>query len=376
MYPDPPNLPNFRLRDDFPYSGTGIDLFGPLFCKDVYDRTEIMHKCYVILYTCASTRAVLLDLVHNAESKVFINSFNRFISRRGCPAKVVSDNGSIFTSEETQRFAASRNIQWSFNLQKAPQQGGFFERLIQSVKRCMKKTLGKSRLAYDELQTVLLDIEHILNSRPLCHIFDVEDDDILTPNHIMFGRKLNMINTSVDIDKKEECITKRYKYMKYLIAHFWERWRKDYVLALRERQRYRKKQNGPLPSIDDVVIVYEEKQPRQNWLLGRITGLLAGTDGKIRGAKVKLGRTKNIKRPVDQLYPIEFSNAHSDDGRDVTKKNCTIPVSEVNDTRKPQYNITEVSNGNARDVDIPNRRTKRKAAIISALKTKCIVNAE
>ena len=163
MYPDPPNLPNFRLRDDFPYSGTGIDLFGPLFCKNVYDRTEIMHKCYVILYTCASTRAVLLDLVHNAESKVFINSFNRFISRRGCPAKVVSDNGSIFTSEETQRFAASRNIQWSFNLQKAPQQGGFFERLIQSVKRCMKKTLGKSRLAYDELQTVSLDIEHILN---------------------------------------------------------------------------------------------------------------------------------------------------------------------------------------------------------------------
>ena len=99
----------------------------------------------------------------------------------------------------------------------------------------MKKTIGKCRLSYDELQTVLLEIELILNSRPLCYLFDNDEDDVLTPNHMMFGRKLNAVNFEGNFDVNdmnefsEELVTKRVKYMKYVIMHFWERWRKDYA---------------------------------------------------------------------------------------------------------------------------------------------------
>ena len=96
--------------------------------------------------------------------------------------------------------------------------------------------------------------------------------------------------------------------MNHVISHFWERWRKDYLLLLREMQRYTKKKAGESPSVHDVVIVHDEKQPRQQWLLGKIEQLLPGTDGEVRGAKVKIGRTRGmINRPVNRLYPIEVN---------------------------------------------------------------------
>lgn len=67
----------------------------------------------------------------------------RFIARYGVPEIVVSDNGTSFKGPEIQNFATNNNITWKFNLQKAPWQGGVFERLIKSVKRCLSKVMMK-----------------------------------------------------------------------------------------------------------------------------------------------------------------------------------------------------------------------------------------
>ena len=105
-YPKSPNLPSIRLRDDVAFSGTGVDYLGPIYCKNVYsddlDDENESHKSYVSLYTCASTRGVVLDLVHDGQAKTFINSCIRFISRRGCLQEILSDNGSAFMADETQ----------------------------------------------------------------------------------------------------------------------------------------------------------------------------------------------------------------------------------------------------------------------------------
>ena len=106
-----------------------------------------MFKCYVVLYTCASTRGVVLDLIHNETAKTFFNSLTRFIARRGCPAVVLSDNDAFFVATETQQFVASKNIECRFNLASAPWYGGFWERLVSSVKRCLKRSaVARSKL--------------------------------------------------------------------------------------------------------------------------------------------------------------------------------------------------------------------------------------
>ena len=88
---------------------------------------------------------------------------------------MVSDNTKTFKAasrlikgisrdHEKQKQFSDLNVKWVFNLERAPWWGGFFERLIGSVKRCLKKTLGKAYLTYDELVTVIMEIEAVLNS--------------------------------------------------------------------------------------------------------------------------------------------------------------------------------------------------------------------
>ena len=84
-----------------------------------------MYKCYIVIYTCASTRVVVLDLVPDASAETFINSLSKFISRRGCPQIMLSDNGSPFIADITQNFVAGKNVKWDFNLANAPWYEGF-----------------------------------------------------------------------------------------------------------------------------------------------------------------------------------------------------------------------------------------------------------
>ena len=163
-----------------------------------------MYKCYIVISTCASTRGVVLHLVPDASAETFINSLAKFISRRGCPQITLSDNGSPFIIDITQILVASKNVKWDINLANAQRYGGFWERLIGQVKRCLKKVLGRTTLDFYQLQTVIQEIELILNSRPLGVMYDNDMEQILTPNHLLFGRKLNLENVRSDFNLENQ----------------------------------------------------------------------------------------------------------------------------------------------------------------------------
>ena len=80
---------------------------------------------------------------------------------------VISDNGSVFTTSETQSYMSSKLITWKFNLEVAPWFGGMWERLLASVKRCLKKVIGIKIISFVELITLTFEIELILNNRPI-----------------------------------------------------------------------------------------------------------------------------------------------------------------------------------------------------------------
>ena len=160
-----------------------------MYVKDIYSQSKDMHKVYISLYTCSSSRALHLDLVPDMSSEAFVRSLERFIGRRGIPALIISDNGITFKGHEIRAFIASKNIKWRYIVKKSPCWGGFYERMVRSVKTCLKKVLRNSRLTYEEILTLLIRVERVLNSRRLTYVYP-DQDEPLTPSHLVLGKRM------------------------------------------------------------------------------------------------------------------------------------------------------------------------------------------
>ena len=83
-------IPSFRLEDELAF--TTEDFAGPLFINVSKDQASPMMKAYIALYTCASSHAVHLELVTSLTAESFIRCFQGFISIRGIPRLMASDN--------------------------------------------------------------------------------------------------------------------------------------------------------------------------------------------------------------------------------------------------------------------------------------------
>ena len=165
--PPSTDLPNFRVSDDPPFTHVGLNFAGPLYIKGNAADSEDsdLNKVYVCLFTCASTRAVHLELTRGLSVQAFLLAFRRFASRRGLPATIQSDNAKTFQSSskeirkiarspEVWRYLTNNQIAWNFIVEKAPWWGGYWERLVRSIKSPLKKVIGRSTLNYDEMSNV------------------------------------------------------------------------------------------------------------------------------------------------------------------------------------------------------------------------------
>ena len=286
--PASPDLPDFRLSNDFAFTRIGVDYAGPLYVKDIYAESKDMYKAYIALYTCASSRATHLDLVPDNTISSFVKSFKRFIGRRRMPSVVVSDNGKTFKGVQLRNFILHKKIKWRFIVEGSPWWSGFYERMVGCVKRCLTKVLRNARLTYEELFTLLIQIEGVLNSRPLTYV-DEEENEPLKPSHLV--------------------IVKRNKYLITILGHFWQRWSSEYLTQLREHHRSNKK-DGPVINVGDVVTVKEDNVKRLNWQMALVDEVIKGKDGKSRAAIIRImdkaGKITRLKRPVQKLFPIEL----------------------------------------------------------------------
>ena len=303
QYPTTPPLKKFRMCDNFEFYTTGVDNFGPLIVKSMFSSdSSTIHKVWVTLHTCASSRALLLGLVPSKSSLDFIKSFKRFVSRSGVPNNVISDVDSNFVSDESQEFMNGFGVNWVTNTPLSPWYGGFFERLVRSTKELLRKMLKGCRLNYEELQTNLLETEAILNNRPLTNYFHEELEDCLSPNHMLFERSLKLF----DPDQGSNEIIPSKK-LHNIINHFWDSWRKEYLLNLSECQKIQMKDgNRKVISAGDIVLIEEDKVPRFCWRMELVERLINGKYGAARGAVVRVSKTRReVLKPVNKLYPIE-----------------------------------------------------------------------
>jgi hypothetical protein len=210
-----------------------------------------------------------------------------------------------------------QGVRQRFILPASPWWGGFYERLVRTVKACLKKTLGKAFVTFEELQTILCDIEVAVNNRPLAYVSEDDLDEALTPFHLMYGRGVSTGKQfrSVDcvaISSLDSC-KQRLWHLRKVLNDFWKRFRTNYLNELRQTNLYRKvkSNNDNNITVDDVVLIKDDKPaPRTQWRIGRVLELVRGRDGQVRGARLKVlskaGKQSSVHRPVQRLIPFEI----------------------------------------------------------------------
>ena len=210
---------------------------------------------------------------------------------------------------------ARLRITQRFILPATPWWGGFYERLVRSVKLSLRKSLGKSFLRYDELETVLCQVEPVINSRPLTYISSDDLSEPLTPFHLLFGRNVSIISSDVSSElKTTEAAKNRYAHLKRVFDGQWKVFSSSYINELRQQHIYRSS-NGTsaskFPSLGDVVLIKSDTPlPRHKWRLGKVEQLIRGRDGNVRGVKLVVSSNEGSRtvchRPLQKIIPLEI----------------------------------------------------------------------
>lgn len=294
------------------FANVGIDFAGPFITKIT---RRVTAKRYVCLFTCVQTRGVHLEMVYSLDTDGFLLAFSRMVSRRGKPEKVVSDNGSNLSAGERDlkdlidvldqdrivEVAAQQGIEWTFNPPYGSHHGGVFESLIKSTKRGLSATLSHAGITDEELLTALVEVEGMLNSRPLLYCSsDPDDEPVLTPNHFLLGQMGGPL-APYGTEELAYNPRQRWRFVQDLMAQFWQRWTREYLPTLQPRGKWLREKRDLV--VDDVVLVADEKTPRGMWPLGRVCSTFPGKDGHVRKVEV-LCRGKCYIRPITKLVLV------------------------------------------------------------------------
>lgn len=309
------NLPADRVRALRPFKICGVDFCGPVNVT-LKIRGRPPSKIYIAVFVCFTSKAVHLELVSDLTSNSFILCLKRFIGRRGYPDKIYSDNATNFVgaARELQEledafhkntvkiasYAASKGVDFICIPPRAPHFGGLWEAAVKSAKGLLLRTVGNALLTTEELQTVLVEIEAVLNSRPIAPLSsDPNDGEALTPAHLLIGEGLRALpQESRPEDEHKLTFSKRWQLLCALKQRFWRSWAKDYVPSLQIRTKWFKEE--PDLAVGQLVVVQEENLPPLQWMTGRVLAVAPGNDQKVRVAEIKTPKGV-YKRPIHKL---------------------------------------------------------------------------
>ncbi|XP_044756884.1 uncharacterized protein LOC123315299 [Coccinella septempunctata] len=302
------NLPAVRLNKIKPFRCVGVDFGGPFFVTMSRSRGTKYTKAYICLFICFAVKAVHVELVSDLSSEAFLAALRRFIARRGRCQRIFSDGGTNFRGAHgillnlMKNAVESEKIEWTFNPPSSPHFGGLWEAGIKSTKTHLLRVIGEQKLTYEELYTVLTQIEAVLNSRPLCPLSsDPNDTSALTPGHFLTLAPLSALPDE-DLSDLPMRRLSRWQLLTRMHRDFWKRWQREYLHTLQQRKKWNESSNYPLkPGI--LVIVNDGPISPLRWRLARIEKLHPGSDGIARVATI---RTVNgsLQRPVVKLCPL------------------------------------------------------------------------
>ncbi|XP_066583791.1 uncharacterized protein [Prorops nasuta] len=318
------NLPGDRVTPARAFETCSVDYAGPIFIKDGKLRNRNLVKSYLCIFICFSTKAIHIELAGDMTAQSFLNCLHRFISRRDLCRHIYSDNGSNFigarnelaelgslltesnTVHEIKKSLNNKLIEWTFIPPHAQHFGGLWERAVKSVKYQLKIMIGRANLTFEEISTVLTEVEAWLNSRPICPLSnDPRDMRASTPGHFLIGQPLKAL-PDWDVTEIKEGRLDRFQRLQQLYQTFWKRWSFEYLNQLQVRAKGTKEGLKLKPNM--MVLVKEDNLPPLQWSLGRIQAVHLASDGIVRVATILTNKGK-IKRPAVKLCPLPMEGS-------------------------------------------------------------------
>ncbi|PIC33821.1 hypothetical protein B9Z55_013668 [Caenorhabditis nigoni] len=326
-YPFTRNLPQSRTALVGPFIHVGLDYLGPLKYQLAGDPSKT-GKVWVLLITCLVTRAVHLEIVTNNQTSGFINALRRFIGRRGTPKSILSDNATQFKlgysiinadlktlvnkSATLTSFMAQHEIEIKHITPLSPWQGGIYERLVALVKNMINKVLGHTNLPFLELETLLIEVEGILNSRPITpNKKDASDCPALRPADFLYPNAMLALpektDSVIDVIKQgdsEGLARQLLEQTGRIKEQLWDQFATSYFQALKDFVPKKAAHSRLQPKTGHVVLIQTKALPRYKWPIGIIVGITRSKDGSVQSVAVKT-KDYTLEKPVNQLIPLE-----------------------------------------------------------------------
>lgn len=315
------SLPKERVTVNRPFSKCGVDFCGPI-PTYLRIRGKPPTKSYLAVFICLSIKAVHIEVVTDLTTDAFIAALKRFSGRRGLPTDIYCDNATNFvgganqlkelknflfnkeTKNAIQAFCLEDFINFHFIPPRAPHFGGLWEAAVKSAKGLLYRTFQNTRFTYEELSTIVVEIEAILNSRPLSPLSsDPNDLGALTAGHFLIGNSLRSLpDRTIEVPNISHL--QRFEATTALKQSFWRRWSRDYLNELRSRTKW----TSPSPNITvgAMVLVHEDNLPPLQWKMGRVESVVYGQDNQVRVARIRMANG-TCCRPIHKLALLPVS---------------------------------------------------------------------
>ncbi|XP_006821687.1 uncharacterized protein LOC102801951 [Saccoglossus kowalevskii] len=286
------DLPIERITPDHPpFTHTGVDYIGPLEVK----RGRGTVKRSGVIFTCMASRAVHLEIAHSLDTDSCINAFRRFKARRGNVKSVRSDNGTNLVGAkrelqaEIDRWNHTKissalhqvDIDWKFNPPAGSHFGGIWERQIRTIRKILFSLFKEQTIHLDDeaLQTLLCEVESIINGRPISTVSeDPNDLEALTPNHLLLLQSYQNLPPGV-FDRNDIYARRRWRQVQYLADMFWKRWLREYLPLLQERQKWLQPKRNL--AVGDIVLIADNSVPSNAWPMGKVIEITKDRKGFI-----------------------------------------------------------------------------------------------
>ena len=320
------DLPSYRYEPSPAFTAVCMDLFGPVTIRDdcVKKGPRIYKKVWGVVYTCAATRAVYLDVSIDYSTQAVLHTIRRLLAQKGDVRMIVSDPGSQLVGaskellswrkgwdmEMLTRFGARESLEWRTIMPDSQHQNGAAEsmvKLVKGVKKSLMKTMGDTKLSLNELNTLLAECSNLVNERPIgIKPNNQTDSEYLSPNSLLLGRCSTRISSgpfqAEDMyDERPGAAKTRFLLVQRITDQFWKVWTKLYFPSLIIQQKWHTLKRNL--SIGDICLLQDSNTMRGEWRLCKVTETYPDTHGVVRNVEVMVapvhdgGKTYKYHKP-------------------------------------------------------------------------------